>query len=129
MTVSVFTETLRAHPNGGQDEAFLPALFRGILAECGRVTPAGVAGLEPFGQLLTPTQQSLLIVREALTQVSAENRAILLLRDQCHLPFRHIAYVIGISDREIRSACLAAREQLRSKVKDSLEALKKKNDL
>ncbi len=62
-------------------------------------------------------------------RVSPDDRAALLLRDQCHLPLEQVAAVIGVSEREIRLTCLTARERLRMKVKELLETPGTKNGL
>ena len=119
ITVSSFVKALRSR--SGQDGTFVEALFREALAECGRTTPAGVSDLAPFGDLPAPQQPSLKIVREALVQLAPHEKAVLLLRDQCHLPFERISAILGTGVREARLACLAARERLRTCVQGILE--------
>ena len=60
-------------------------------------------------------------MREALIRLTPRDKSALLLRDQGHLPFERIAFVLGLSARDARSACLTARERLRSSVKEVLE--------
>lgn len=93
------------------------------------MAPVGVSGLEAFGLAPSPQQTSLAIVREALMRVSSDDRAVLLLRDQCHLPLDQVAAVMGVSGREIQRVCLTARERLRMKVKEQLETPERKNGL
>ena len=114
--MSSFTKALRDCGRCIEEGDFLEALFRKAIEECGVVLPSGVSGLEPFGDLSSQQQSSLKIVREAAIQLSAADKAILLLRDQCHLPFERMASILNINSREARSSCMAARERLRAAV-------------
>ena len=111
VTVTAFARTLQRHPHIERDGEWMVALFREGLAECMRTAPAGSANLKN-GQLQ--------IIHEALIRLSPSDKAMLLLRDQCHFPFETIAAIFGTSASESRSACLVARERLRGALKDIL---------
>ena len=122
ITVSSFARTLRESIASGRQGISPEALFRHALEECERTPPTGTPALTPFAASIPVARQaSLKIVREALIRLPRQDKAVLLLRDQCHLPFDRIAAVLGIGASQAESACLAAREHLRASVKDVLE--------
>jgi hypothetical protein len=121
ITALSFVKAMRSKGASPFDSAFIEPLFRQVLAECDSVQPAGIPGLDAFGPLSGPLP-SLKIVREALIQLSPSDKALLLLRDQCHLPFERISAITGSPVRDARSACLTARERLRARVTEVLQA-------
>lgn len=112
MTVTSFVETLRRHPQILRDGEWVVALFRQGVAECMQTAPQGVGDFK---------KEPLKIIREAFFQLSPADKVVLLLRDQCHLPFESLAAILGMEIPESRSVCLAARERFRAIVKEILD--------
>jgi DNA-directed RNA polymerase specialized sigma24 family protein len=121
IAVSSFTRTFRQMWRVPRDDVFLEGLFRRVLQEFENVIPGGDAGLSAFGDFPPNKKGHLTIVREGLIHLSREDKAALLLRDQCHLSFERIAGILGTHPRQAKSACLAARERLRRAVQAVLE--------
>jgi DNA-directed RNA polymerase specialized sigma24 family protein len=121
IAASSFVHTFSQMRRISMDGAFLEELFRRALREFDGIIPAGNADLTAFGDFPPPKKESLKIVREALIRLSSEDKAVLLLRDQCHLSFERIAGILGTQPRQTRSACLASRERLREAVQALLE--------
>ena len=113
ITVTSFAKTLQQYQKILKNEEWLVGLFREGLAECMRTSPTG--GGEPL------QKEPLKIIREALFRLSSHDKAILLLRDQCHFSFESIAEILGVDIHQSRSACLVAREHLRAAVKEILD--------
>ncbi len=120
ITLTTFIQTIRDPQAKRDSPEFVETLFRCLFAECAKVQATGPRDLTAFGKLPSLQQPSLLIVREALMSVSVEDRELLLLRDQCHLPFARIGAILRVGERQVRSNCLAARERFRLQVEKLL---------
>ncbi len=116
-----FTAAFQQMQRIPRDGFFLEGLFRQALKEFEGMIPGGRGDLSTIGDFPPPRKESLKIVREALIYLSPEDKAILLLRDQCHFSFERISGILGSQPRAIRSACLGARERLREAVQVVLE--------
>jgi DNA-directed RNA polymerase specialized sigma24 family protein len=120
VAVASLAHTLRLGVRS-EERGFLEALFRSALEELGKTPPAGITDLSAFGPLVSAQPPSLAVARQALLQLSSDEKAVLLLRDQAHLSFDRIGLILGKGERETRSSCLAAREKLRARVKQVLD--------
>ena len=120
MTTESFVRALGENPPPNESAA-VESLFKALLAQCSSAAGLGPTGLEVFGLEASKQPSSVGIARKALLKLSPKDRALLLLRDQCHLPFERIAGIIGSAVRETRSDCLAAREHLRTLVQALIE--------
>lgn len=119
ISVAAFSKTL-SEPGLSSERQFEERLFRHVLSECDGTPATGAPGLSAFGEMHAAQRQSLAMVREALVALPANDKALLLLRDQCHLPFEQIGAVLGMDARHARANCLAAREKLRAGVQQML---------
>ena len=61
---------------------------------------------------------TLRMIRTALQALPLDARALLLLRDQLHLPYKDIAAVLGVSEQSARIQTTHARVQLRKEVEE-----------
>ena len=121
ITADSFVKVFQEGPLDPHDGAFLESVFRHALKACEVHIPAGVPDRIPLDDVPALNKGSLKIVRKAVLRLPPGDKAIILLRDQCHLPFEHIAAVIGMDARQVRSACLLSRERLREAMRDILE--------
>ena len=65
-------------------------------------------------------KRSLHIVQTALVKLSFETKALLLLRDQLHLPYKDISAIVGISENNARVQIEEARFSLRKEIEEIL---------
>ena len=121
ITADSFIKSFQEDPPDPHDGYFLESVFRQAIKACEVHIPAGAPDVIPLENVPAPKEGSLKIVRKAVFHLSPGDKAIILLRDQCHLPFEHIAAVMGTDARQVRSACLASRERLREAMRHILE--------
>jgi DNA-directed RNA polymerase specialized sigma24 family protein len=121
MAVSSFIEVFKEARLDPENGAFLEGLFRTALKKFEGVVPSGAAGFSAFGAPASSKKEALKIVREGLFHLTPEDKAVILLRDQCHFSFERIAAILKTRPQQARSSCLVARERLREVVKNLLE--------
>lgn len=121
IAVSSFAYALSQMRRDSGDNEFLECLFCRLLLEFEDVIPGGDADLSATGGAPFHKKEHLQIVREGLIHLAREDKAVLLLRDQCHFSFEGIAGILGTQPRQARSACSEARERLRGAVQAVLE--------
>ena len=71
-----------------KDGEWMQALFREALAQCAQTAPMG-------GQ--DAPKETLKTVRAALSQLSPNDKILILLRDQCHFSFEVVGTIVGVS--------------------------------
>ena len=104
-----------------RDGEFLEEIFRETIRKCLEEVPTGSPDLTAFGDLSSHSKEFLKIVRQALVTLSAQDKCVLLLRDQCHFTFAGIAPILDMEISKARLFCLEARERLRTAVQNILE--------
>jgi len=74
-----------------------------------------------FVDLPPVERQSLLIVKTALQKLPFDIRALVLLRDQLHLPYKSISSIFKISQGDAKVQTTQARIKLRETIKELLD--------
>lgn len=117
------TQSLDAPPRTSHDSEGRSSRFAGIrnISASHDLSASGSAGLTQAaggrGELLPPQRveqaQRLALVADALHDLDAETRAILVLRDVQDLDYQHLAEVLEIPLGTVKSRLFRAREALR----------------
>jgi RNA polymerase sigma-70 factor (ECF subfamily) len=72
--------------------------------------PAATGGIEPAAP--TPDHDTALVVRQALAQLPAEQRAALVLVDVQGYPVAEVARILGVAEGTVKSRCARGRARL-----------------
>ncbi|MFH1189366.1 MAG: sigma factor-like helix-turn-helix DNA-binding protein [Candidatus Omnitrophota bacterium] len=114
----VFVDTLRASFPLDTDNSLLIGLIRRTIEKCRDVKVVPSLDDSGFEGLSAEKRGSLRMIRASLQSLPFEVRTLLLLRDQVHLPYKHISSVLGISENDARIQTTQARVKLRKAVEE-----------
>jgi len=120
IAASSFMEAIRSRPFLKDKKSFLIRLV-GVAVEKSRnikIIPS--SDDSDFAELPAEKRKLLRIIKTALQALSFNEKAILLLRDQLHLPYRDIAAILQISESNARTLIIHGRVRLRKKIEEAL---------
>jgi len=115
-----FAEAISRCPLPRQETRFLTDLARAVVQKSRGLKLIPFPDEIDFINLSAEERGSLLMTKRAFQKLSFSEKALLLLRDQLHLPYKNIAAVLGISVRNIRGKTSQVRLKLRSKIEEVL---------
>jgi len=123
ITVASFVAVTEAARPGEKEDRFFCQLIRSALTRSQSALVIPSKGEMNFPELTPAKQKSLQLTQQALRALPFESRAVLVLRDQMHLPYHQIAVIQKVSPQAVRIQVAQARGQLRSKLEEALRTI------
>lgn len=120
VTASSYVEAFMAVRTLDDENAFLITLFKQAIEQSRTAGAMPVTKDPPFKDVPPERVKILQILSKSLQELSFDEKALLLLRDQIHLSYQNIAGILGISQSNVRSRINQARMAIRKKVEGAL---------
>ena len=117
LTVESFVDALRMEPSPGAPMLF-HRLLRCVIEKTRDTQPSPVFEVPSIAGLAPEQQELLRLVRQGLLALPFDSRLLLLLRDQLGLPYEEIAALTARPPQQAKADTLAARRQLRERLRD-----------
>jgi len=102
------------------DKDILSKIAGVALERCRHTVPVPFCDAPPVLNMPPEQRESLRMVTMALQALPVDSKALLLLRDQLHLPYRRISEIIKAPEDTTRVQITKARVDLRNKLEDQL---------
>jgi DNA-directed RNA polymerase specialized sigma24 family protein len=118
IAASAFAEAIQKLPPSQPTGSFLTAAAAKVVEKSR--TAKAMPSSDEIGLTGVADQEKgiLRIVTQALRTLSFDEKALVLLRDQLHLPYKDIAAIFKTSEKNARSQTVQARDQLRKKIEE-----------
>ena len=118
-----FIEAIRSNPfvEKERDEIFLISLIGAAVQKSRDVKVMPSIDESDLMDITSEERKSLRIVKIALQKLPFNTKALLLLRDQLHIPYRGIATILRITEKDARIQTTEARTQLRKNIEKELK--------
>jgi len=121
IVVSTFVEVLRGVSEYKDKEVLLARLAAVALQKCRmQKTEPVVIETSNFEDRTITQGEFLNRIRQALQSLPFEIKALLILRDQVHLPHAKISAILDVPEKKIRQQVSQARSQLRNQIEKNL---------
>ena len=121
IAASACADALKASSPLEREDAFLVRLVRTAIEKSGDLKEADSPDDDSDLRDFPPEKRaSLRMIKTALRALPFDTRALVLLRDQLHLPYRDIASVLSSSEKDVRIEITQARIRLRKEVENIL---------
>jgi len=120
MAASSFAEAICSRPFLEDKKSFLIRLAGVAVEKSRNIKIIPTFDESDFAGLPTEKRKSLQIIKTALQALSFNEKAILLLRDQLHLPYKDIAAILQICEGDARTLIIHGRVRLRKKIEEAL---------
>jgi DNA-directed RNA polymerase specialized sigma24 family protein len=119
IAVSSVVEVLRIAPFLRKED-FLASLAKEAIEKSRDAKIIPTSDESDFMDFPPEKRKLLLIIRTALQALPFDEKVMLLLRDQLHLPYKNIAAVLQLSESNVRTQIIHARIHLREKNEEVL---------
>ena len=120
ITASSLVEAFRAARSPEDKASFLIRLISIAIEKSRTAKIIPFSDETEYADFSTEKRKSLLMVKKALQELPFNEKALLLLPDQLHLPHGDISAIFRMSEGDIRSQTVRARIHIRKKVEEVL---------